>query len=86
MASIRNLDLLLSMAIGYIGVLSEKIEESIEVLEIIEASKRLYGLSGFTFYAIADGLREIFSKLYTGISRFYRKPPRSNQLCLYGWV
>ena len=83
--SIRNLDLLLTIAIGYIGVLSEKINDSIEVLEIIEASKRLYGLSKFTFYAIADGLFEIFSKLYTGIGGFFERPPRSNQLCLPGW-
>jgi hypothetical protein len=83
--SIRNLDLLLSIAIGYIGTLSEKIDDSIEVLEIIEASKRLYGLSKFTFYAISDGLFEIFGKLYTGIHAFFDKPPCSNQLCLTGW-
>jgi len=84
--SIRNLDLLLTVAIGYLGILSEKIDESIEVLEVIEASKRLYGLSKFTFYAIAYGLHEIFSKLYTGISRFFDKPPKSNQLCFLRWV
>lgn len=84
--SIRNLDLLLTVAIGYIGVLSEKIEESLAVLEIIEASKRLYGLSKFTFYAIADGLTEIFSKLYTGISAFFVRPTRSNQLSFFGWA
>jgi hypothetical protein len=43
--SIRNLDLLLSVAIGYIGLLSEKIDESLEILEVIQASKRLYGLA-----------------------------------------
>jgi len=84
--SIRNLDLLLTIAIGYIGTLSEKIHESIEVLEIVEASKRLYGLSKFTFYAIADGLSEILSKLYSGIRRFFDRPPRSNQLCFPGWA
>jgi len=84
--SIRNLDLLLTIAIGYIGILSEKIYEKIEVLEIVEASKRLYGLSKFTFYAIADGLSEIFSKLYSGIHSFFDKPPRSNQLCFPGWA
>jgi hypothetical protein len=52
------------MAIGYIGILSEKIDDNIEVLEIIEASKRLYGLAKFTFYAIFDSLAEISSKTY----------------------
>ena len=82
--SIRNLDLLLSIAIGFIGTLSEKVSESLEVLEIIEASKRLYGLSKFTFYAIADGLYEIFGKLYSGIDAFFRRKPPSYQLSFFG--
>ncbi len=81
--SIRNLDLLLSIAIGYIGILSEKIDESITVLEIIEASKRLYGLAKFTFYAIAYGLAAIFGKLYSGISGFFVKVSRSCQLSVF---
>jgi hypothetical protein len=81
--SIRNLDMILSMAIGYIGILSEKIDYSIEVLEIVKAAKRLYGLSKFTFYAISDGLVEIFSKSYTGIKAFFRKPPYNPQLSLF---
>jgi hypothetical protein len=80
--SIRNLDLMLTVAIGYIGTLSEKIDESIEVCEIIEASKRLYGLSSFTFYAISDGLQEIFCKSYSGIKSFFDKPKPSLQLAL----
>lgn len=63
LVSIRNLDLLLSVAIGYIGILSEKINSSVAVLLIIKVSKRLYGLAKFTFYAIAYGLRDIFAKL-----------------------
>jgi hypothetical protein len=84
--SIRNLDLMLTAALGYLGTLSEKIDESIEVREIIKASKRLYGLSKFTLYAIADGLSEIFSKLYTGIAGFFSRPPRSPQLILPGFM
>jgi hypothetical protein len=82
--SIRNLDLLLTVAIGYIGVLSEKVEESIEVREIIKASKRLYGLAIFTFYAISDGLHAILCKSYTGIKSFLCKPKPSPQLVLPG--
>jgi hypothetical protein len=80
--SIRNLDLLLTVAIGHIGMLSERVNDSIEVIEIIHASKRLYGLSLFTFYAISDGLSAIFDKLYTGIQSFFRKPEPSLQLLL----
>jgi len=84
--SIRNLDLLLSIATGYIGVLSEKVEHRVELLEIVKASKRLYGLSKFTFYAIADGLSEVFSKLHTGISRFFIRPLPSNQFSFMDWL
>jgi hypothetical protein len=80
--SIRNLDSLLTVAIGYIGILSEKVNESIEVKEIVEASKRLYGLSKFTFYAISDGLAEIFAKSYVGIRVFFRKYIPTLQLSL----
>jgi hypothetical protein len=83
--SIRNLDLLLTIAIGYIGSLSEKINESIEVMEIIEASKRLYGLSKFTFYAISDGLAAVFGKSYVGIRAFFRKPEPNPQISIPGW-
>ena len=81
--SIRNLDLLLSMAIGYIGILSERVDDSIDVMHIIKASKRLYGLAKFTFYAISDGLAEIFSKSYVGISSFFRKPEYDPQLTIF---
>jgi len=81
--SIRNLDLLLSMSIGYIGTLSEKIKENIEIMEIIEASKRLYGLAKFVYYALSDGLKEIFSKSYAGILSFFRKPVHSLQLSFF---
>jgi hypothetical protein len=84
--SIRNLDLLLTIAIGYMGIISEKIDESLEVREIIEASKRLYGLAKFTFYAIAYGLFEIFNKLYTGIESFFDNAKPSDQLCFKEWT
>jgi hypothetical protein len=88
--SIRNLDLLLSIAIGYIEILSEKIEDSIQVAEIIEAANRLYTLSKskckFTFYSIALGLFEIFSKLHAGIPHFSLPHPPSNQPSFLGWL
>jgi hypothetical protein len=81
--SIRNLDLLLTITIGYMGVLSEKVNESIEVMEIVHASKRLYGLAKFTFYAISDGLAAIFAKSYVGIRSFFRKAEPSLQLSIF---
>jgi len=82
--SIRNLDLFLTVALGYIGLLGEKINENIEVHEIVAASKRLYGLAGFTLYAISDGLFAIFKKSFVGISSFFLKPKPSPQL-VFPW-
>jgi hypothetical protein len=83
--SIRNLDLFLTIAIGHIGALSEKVDDSIEVIEIVAASKRLYGLALFSLYAISDGLFSIFSKSYTGIMSFFARLEPSRQLML-PWV
>jgi len=60
-------------------------DDSIEVYEVTEASKRLYGLSLFAFYAISDGLFAIFSKSYTRIKSFFAPPEPSLQLTL-PWV
>ena len=54
------------------GILGEKANESIQVSKIIQAPKQLYGLAKFTFYAISDGLAEIFSKPYLGIQSFFQ--------------
>jgi len=74
--------LFFTVALGYIGVLSEKVDESIEVLEIVTASKRLYGLARFTLYSISDGLSAIFNKSFVGISSFFIRPLPSLQLAL----
>jgi hypothetical protein len=80
MASIRNLDLLVTMAIGWIGLMSEKCEESPIIMELILISKRIYGTPKFVFYAIADGLFALIAKTAIGIAHMLRKKPRSAQL------
>jgi len=65
------------MAIGYIGILSEKVNDSVAVMEIVNASKRLYGPASFTFCAISDGLSAVFSKSYVGMQAFFVKPESS---------
>lgn len=88
--SIRNLDLLLTITIGYIGFISEKSNERITIMQIIEHSKRIYGANKFVFYAIADGLFAVLSKCKQGIADMLRKKPKSMQLSLFddigfGW-
>jgi hypothetical protein len=89
--SIRTLDLLLTIAIGYIGFISEKQDNRRMVMEIISISKRIYGVPKFVFYAIADGLFTVFAKCKQGVSDMLRKPPKTAQLSFitdigFGWV
>lgn len=81
--SIRNLDLLLTIAIGYIGIMSEKAEGRAAVMEVIVISRRLFGIPEFTFYAIADGLFAVLAKCKRGVTDMLRKPAKSPQLSFF---
>ena len=81
--SIRNLDLMLTIAVGYIGFISEKADERVAVMQLIEQSKRIYGANKFAFYAIAYGLFVVFSKCKKGISDMLKKKTKSMQLSLF---
>lgn len=89
--SIRNLNLILMIVIGYIGYISEKQEERAYILEIIKESKRIYKIANFIFYTIADGLFSVLSKCNTGIFEMLKKKPKTAQLTLFensyfGWA
>jgi len=79
--SIRALNLIMSILIGWIGLMNEKWQEGngIVALEVVRASKRVYlkkqeaKKKAFMFYAIADGLSEVFAKTKSGISGFLTK-------------
>ena len=81
--SIRNLDLLLTIAIGYIGFISEKHDERRMVAEVICISKRIYGVPKFVFYAIADGLFTVFARGKQGVADMLKKRRKSAQLSLF---
>ena len=85
LSSIRTLDLLLTIAIGYIGLISEKQEQRRMVMEIIQISKRIYGTPDFVFYAIADGLFTVFARCKTGIAHMRFKKPKSLQMSLFSY-
>jgi hypothetical protein len=81
--SIRNLDLLLTIAIGYIGMMSEKVENKRISMELIQIAKRIYDVPRFKFYAIADGIFEIFAKCKKGIALLLRKQLCDGQLTFF---
>lgn len=81
--SIRTLDLMLTVAIGYIGIISEKSEERMIIMQVIKESKRIYSIPKFVYYAIADGLFSVFAKCKQGIADMLKKKPKSMQICLF---
>ena len=81
--SIRNLDFLLTLAIGYLGYMSAKGDDNRVVLELLYISKRIFEAPKFFYYALADGLFTVFAKAKPGIYNMILKKRRCNQLCLF---
>ena len=85
--SIKNLNLLLTIAIGYIAMLSDN-SACTAVIELIEISKRVQKTvaflkkTKFLFYAILSGITAAFASLRCGISHYFAPVPRDNQLMI----
>jgi len=71
--SIRTMDLLLSILIGFIAMLSEKRNKTKLNMWITKLSERIYDIPEFDYYAIAAGIYNIFKKTRTGIQSFINK-------------
>jgi hypothetical protein len=88
--SIITLDLLLTVAAGFIAMLCEKSADK-TVVELVAVSKRIPKTADFLrktkviFYAVHDGVAHVLASLRCGISRFFASCPRDNQLCLAGF-
>jgi len=84
--SIRTLHRVLTLLAGLIGTLSEKRNESLFVMELIEVSKRIYrpkpekAKRKFLHYAIGDAIFEILRRTTVGISGFLIPDKPSLQL------
>ncbi len=83
--SIRTMDLLLTILIGFIAMFSEERNATKLNLWIIKSAARIYNIPDFDYYAIADGIYNIFKKAKTGIQNFINdniKLRQSQQLTL----
>lgn len=85
MNSIRNLNLLLTIVIGFIGILSEHQNDSILIKKIFQCAKSIYSKAKFVYYQIADGIYNILNKSTTGINHLIPKckSKESHQLTLF---
>jgi len=87
--SIKTLDLLVTIAAGFIGTLCEKVD-TIKVFELIEVSKRIGKTFVFLkktklfFYSVLDGITRVFSTLNRGIAYYFSPLPIDYQLCFPG--
>ena len=85
--SIKNLDLFLTIAVGFIGMLSDN-KDTMLVMELISTSKRIPKFhkfmkhTKFFFYAVLDGMTRVLASLKYGISRFFLPQHKPLQLSL----
>ncbi|SHH69251.1 hypothetical protein SAMN02745135_01694, partial [Caloranaerobacter azorensis DSM 13643] len=81
----RNLNLLLTIVIGFIGILSEHQNDSILIKKIFQCAKSIYSKAKFVYYQIADGIYDILQKSTTGINNLISKckSKESQQLTLF---
>jgi len=89
--SIQTLDILLTVAAGYIGMLCDKVNEEKFVSELIIVSKRIQKLNHFIkqtkflYYAVLTGITCVFAYLKDGIPRSCSSNPPLSQLPLPGF-
>ena len=81
--SIRSLNLLATLASGYIGLTSEAKSESIFLRELKECSKRIYEIPKFIFYALGYAMERVLSMSREGINAFIPKKVKSQQITLF---
>ena len=81
--SIRNFNLLATILTGYIGMISEEQKDNIFLAEILQCSKRIYGIPKFIFYAMGYAMANILSKTKVGIQTFIKKKDKSQQIDLF---
>ena len=79
----RKLDLLLTIAIGYVAKISGKSNNIKIRAEFIEVSKRLFGVPNFIYYAVADGVFEILKVVKSGIGRYFSLTQNDGQLSFF---
>ena len=68
--SINNLNKILTMYLGYIGMLTDKMDRKLLVIKIIEASKSLRNKIIVWLSQMARGIKEILKNCHTGIKEW----------------
>lgn len=70
--SMNNLNMMLTIHLGYMAMLSDKIDKKLLVIKIIEASKSLRGKIIVWLSQMARGIKEILKYCHTGIKEWQK--------------
>ena len=70
--SINNLNTILTIYLGYVGILSEKIDNKLLTIKIVEASRSLRNKVIVWLSQMARGIKEILSYCHTGIKEWQK--------------
>jgi len=81
--SIRNFNLIATLTVGYIGIMTSEKKDSIFFKEIKECSKRIYDIPKFIYYAIGYAIENILVKTKVGIQSFIPKNLKSQQFDIF---
>lgn len=87
MKSIKNMNRILTLVIGFIGFLSEKQDTTVYMQKILKNANAIYSEDEitFTYYRIVDGIRNTLERVKTGIQHLLPKAEyvKSQQLSLF---
>lgn len=79
LTGIKAMNLLLSITIGFVAMLSENKEGSLLVSGILQMAKRIYDIPKFDYYALSDGIYAMLQKTGAGIKSFIKQGFKNNQ-------
>lgn len=74
--AMNNLNLLLTIHMGHLGILAEEIDHKLLIIKIIEASKSLRNKVCVWFNQLARGIYEILKRAHTGIKEYQKVEQR----------
>jgi len=75
--SIRNFNLIATITVGYIDIMTSEKKDNIFFKELKECSKRIYNIPKFIYYAIGYAIEDILVKTKVGIHSFIHKNLKS---------
>ena len=80
--SIRNMNLLATLAVAIISLTSTIHKDTVFMMELEEAAKRIFGMPKFALYALGYAFKNVLTKSKTGIINFIIEKSTSQQLTL----